>query len=70
MNLLRTAPFESGFLFGGRIQEAISADRDNQLHALLARNNSGHRHGVFNRPASRPPPVLAAKNAKRNNICS
>ncbi|KAH3697233.1 hypothetical protein DPMN_084725 [Dreissena polymorpha] len=41
MNSLRTAPLSSGFLFGGMIQDAISADKDDQLHASLARNNSG-----------------------------
>ncbi|KAH3693725.1 hypothetical protein DPMN_081165 [Dreissena polymorpha] len=70
MNSLRTAPLTSGFLFGGRIQEAITADKDDQLHASLARNNSGQRQGVFKHPASRPPAVPAFKTAKRNNIFS
>ncbi len=70
MNSLRTAPLTSGFLFGGRIQEAITADKDDQLHASLARNNSGQRQGVFKHPASRPPAVPAFKTAKRNNLFS
>ncbi|KAH3791338.1 hypothetical protein DPMN_144821 [Dreissena polymorpha] len=61
MNFLRTAPLVSGFLFGGRIQDAIEANKDDQLHASLARNNSGKRQGAFKRPTSRPPAVPAVK---------
>ncbi|KAH3817177.1 hypothetical protein DPMN_118707 [Dreissena polymorpha] len=61
---------QEGFLFGGRIQEAITADKDDQLHASLARNNSGQRQGVFKHPASMPPAVPAFKTAKRNNLFS
>ncbi|KAH3831825.1 hypothetical protein DPMN_105096 [Dreissena polymorpha] len=70
MNSLRTAPLTSGFLFGGRIQEAITADKDDQLHASLARNNSGQRQGAFKQPSFRPPAVPATKKAKRNNLFS
>ncbi|KAH3886865.1 hypothetical protein DPMN_010878 [Dreissena polymorpha] len=70
MNSLRTAPLTSGFLFGGRIQEAITADKDDQLHASLARNNSGQRQGAFKQPSFRPPAVPAPKKAKRNNLFS
>ncbi|KAH3871054.1 hypothetical protein DPMN_034248 [Dreissena polymorpha] len=70
MNSLKTAPLTSGFLFGGRIQEAITADKDDQLHASLARNNSGQSQGAFKQPASRPPAVPAPKKAKRNNLFS
>ncbi|KAH3869693.1 hypothetical protein DPMN_032863 [Dreissena polymorpha] len=70
MNSLRTAPLTSGFLFGGRIQEAITADKDNQLHASLARNNSGQHQGAFKQPSFRPPAVPAPKKAKRNNLFS
>ncbi|KAH3800344.1 hypothetical protein DPMN_153977 [Dreissena polymorpha] len=65
MNSLRTV-----FLFGGRIQVAITADKDDQLHASLARNNFGQRQGAFKQPSSRPPAVPAPKKAKRNNLFS
>ncbi|KAH3833797.1 hypothetical protein DPMN_107113 [Dreissena polymorpha] len=45
MNALKTAPLSSGFLFGGRIQDAISADKDDQLHSSLARSNSDNAKG-------------------------
>ncbi|KAH3877036.1 hypothetical protein DPMN_000890 [Dreissena polymorpha] len=61
VNSLRTAPLTADSLFGGRIQAAITADREDQIHASLARNNSGQRQGAFKRPASKPP---AAKNSK------
>ncbi|KAH3877029.1 hypothetical protein DPMN_000883 [Dreissena polymorpha] len=70
MNSIRTAPLSSGFLFGGRIQDAISADKDDQLHASLARNNSGQRQGAFKRPASRPMANPVVKKDKRNNLFS
>ncbi|KAH3730218.1 hypothetical protein DPMN_056199 [Dreissena polymorpha] len=60
MYSLRTAPLSSEFLLGGRIQDAITTDKDDKLHASLARNNSGQRQGSFKRPASMPPAVPAA----------
>ncbi|KAH3702845.1 hypothetical protein DPMN_077871 [Dreissena polymorpha] len=47
MNSLRAAPFSSEFRFGGKIQEALTADKDDQRHASLARNNSGQRQGAI-----------------------
>jgi hypothetical protein len=70
MNSLRAAPLSSGFLFGGKIKEALTADKDDQLHASLARNNSGQRQGAFKRPASRPPAGPVVKKDKRNNLSS
>ncbi|KAH3836118.1 hypothetical protein DPMN_109488 [Dreissena polymorpha] len=70
MNSFKTAPLTSGFLFGGKIQEAITADKDDQLHASLARNNSGQRQRAFKQPSSTPPAVPAPKKAKRNNLFS
>ena len=66
LNSLRTAPLSSGFLFGGKIQEALSADKDDQLHASLARNNSRQRQVAFKRPASRPPPGPIVKKDKED----
>ncbi|KAH3854376.1 hypothetical protein DPMN_096917 [Dreissena polymorpha] len=70
MNYLRTAPLSSEFLFDGRIQEAITADKDDQLHASLARKNSGQPLGAFKRPASRTQAVPTATKDKRNNLFS
>ncbi|KAH3820821.1 hypothetical protein DPMN_122570 [Dreissena polymorpha] len=70
MNLLRAAPLSSGFFLGGKIQEALTADKDDQLHASLARNNSGQRQGAFKRPASRPPAGPVVKKDKRTNLSS
>ncbi|KAH3824950.1 hypothetical protein DPMN_126810 [Dreissena polymorpha] len=70
MNSLRAAPLSSGFLFGGKIQEALTADKDDQLHASLARNNSEKRQGVLKRPASRPPAGPVVKKDKRTNLFS
>ncbi|KAH3864321.1 hypothetical protein DPMN_027338 [Dreissena polymorpha] len=70
LNSLRTAPLSSGFLFGGKIQEALSADKDDQLHASLARNNSKQQQVTFKRPASRPPPGPIVKKDKMTNLFS
>ncbi|KAH3783316.1 hypothetical protein DPMN_161252 [Dreissena polymorpha] len=70
INALRTAPLSSGFLFGGRIHDAISAAKDDQLHCFLARNNSGQLQGAFKRPASRPMNNPVVKKDKRNNLFS
>ncbi|KAH3787485.1 hypothetical protein DPMN_165609 [Dreissena polymorpha] len=70
LNSLRTAPLLSGFLFGGKIQEALKADKDDQLHASLARNNSRQRQVALKRPASRPPPGPIVKKDKRTNLFS
>ncbi|KAH3697122.1 hypothetical protein DPMN_084609 [Dreissena polymorpha] len=55
VNSLRTAPLTADSLFGGRIQAALTADCEDQIHASLARSNSGQRPVVFKRPASKPP---------------
>ncbi|KAH3776518.1 hypothetical protein DPMN_177946 [Dreissena polymorpha] len=65
VNSLRTAPLTADSLFGGRIQAALTADREDQIHASLARSNSGQHPVVFKRPASKPPGAPPAKNAKR-----
>ncbi|KAH3800437.1 hypothetical protein DPMN_154070 [Dreissena polymorpha] len=70
MNSLRAAPLSSGFLFGGKIKEALTADKDDQLHASLARNNSGQCQGAFKRPASRPPAGPVVKMDKWTNLFS
>ncbi|KAH3825612.1 hypothetical protein DPMN_127493 [Dreissena polymorpha] len=62
VNSLRTAPLTAESLFGGRIQSALTADREDQIHASLARSNSGQR------PASKPPGAPPAKNAKRDSF--
>ena len=66
VNSLRTAPLTADSLFGGRIQAALTADREDQIHASLARSNSGQRPVVFKRPASKPPGAPPAKNARRD----
>ncbi|KAH3773731.1 hypothetical protein DPMN_175099 [Dreissena polymorpha] len=43
VNSLRTAPLTADSLFGGRIQAALTADREDQILASLARSNSGQR---------------------------
>ncbi|KAH3717257.1 hypothetical protein DPMN_060039 [Dreissena polymorpha] len=68
VNSLRTAPLTAESLFGGRIQSALTADREDQIHASLARSNSGQRPVVFKRPASKPPGAPQAKNAKRDTF--
>ena len=68
VNSLRTAPLTADSLFGGRIQSALTADREDQIHASLARSNSGQRPVVFKRPASKPPGAPPAKNAKRDSF--
>ncbi|KAH3776439.1 hypothetical protein DPMN_177864 [Dreissena polymorpha] len=68
VNSLRTAPFTVDSLFGGRIQAAITADCEDQIHASLARNNSSQRQGAFKRPVSKSLAALPAKNAKKNNF--
>ncbi|KAH3829819.1 hypothetical protein DPMN_103048 [Dreissena polymorpha] len=68
VNSLRTAPLTAESLFGGRIQSALTADREDQIHASLARSNSGQRPVVFKRPASKPPGAPPAKNAKRDSF--
>ncbi|KAH3724272.1 hypothetical protein DPMN_050088 [Dreissena polymorpha] len=40
VNSRRTAPLTADFLFGGRIQAAITADREDQIHVSLARSKS------------------------------
>ena len=64
VNSLRTAPLTADSLFGGKIQAALTADREDQIHASIARSNSGQRPVVFKRPASKPPGAPSAKNAK------
>ena len=69
MNSLKTAPFKADTLFGGRIQAAVTADREDQIHASLASSNVGPRPGPFKRPASKSPAQgLAAKKAKKNTF--
>ncbi|KAH3782045.1 hypothetical protein DPMN_159956 [Dreissena polymorpha] len=68
VNSLRTAPLTADSLFGGRIQLALTADHEDQIHASLARSNSGQRPVVFKRPASKPPGAPPAKNAKRDSF--
>ncbi|KAH3886090.1 hypothetical protein DPMN_010091 [Dreissena polymorpha] len=68
VNSLRTAPLTAESLFGGRIQSALTADREDQIHASLARSNSGQRPVVFKRPASKPPGAPQAKSAKRDSF--
>ncbi|KAH3831263.1 hypothetical protein DPMN_104525 [Dreissena polymorpha] len=68
VNSLRTAPLTAESLFGGRIQSALTADSEDQIHAYLARSNSGQRPVVFKRPASKPPGAPPAKNAKRDSF--
>ena len=51
MNSLKTATFTADTLFGGRIQAAVTADWEDQIHASLARINVGPCPGAFNRPA-------------------
>ncbi|KAH3877745.1 hypothetical protein DPMN_001623 [Dreissena polymorpha] len=70
INSLRAAPLSSGFLFSGKIQEALTADKDDQLHASVARKSSGQRQGAFKRPASRPPAGPVVKKDKRTNLFS
>ena len=70
VNSLRTAPLTADSLFGGRIQAALTADREDQIHASLARSNSSQRPVVFKRPASKPPGAPPAKNAKRDSYKS
>ncbi|KAH3716598.1 hypothetical protein DPMN_059322 [Dreissena polymorpha] len=60
VNSLRTAPLTADSLFGGRIQSALTADREDQIHASLARSNYGQR------PV--PPGAPPAKNAKRDSF--
>ena len=61
---LRTAPFTANTLFGGRIPEALEADKDQQLHASLARGSLNQRPGgVFKQPAAKSP--AAAPNPKK-----
>ena len=43
LHYLKTAPLTADTLFGGRIQAASRADREDQIHASLARNNVGSR---------------------------
>ena len=65
----KTAPFTADTLFGGRIQAAVTVDREDQIHASLARSNVGPRPGAFKRQA---PKSLAqgpaAKKAKKNTF--
>ncbi|KAH3715629.1 hypothetical protein DPMN_058341 [Dreissena polymorpha] len=68
VNSRRIAPFPADSLFGGRIQAAITADRENQILSSLTRNNSGQRLGVLKRPASKHPATPTAKNTKKNNL--
>ncbi|KAH3887751.1 hypothetical protein DPMN_011770 [Dreissena polymorpha] len=68
VNSLRTAPLTADSLFGGRIQSALTAEHEDQIHASLARSNSGQRPVVFKRPASKPPGAPQAKNAKRDSF--
>ena len=70
VNSLRTAPLTADSLFGGRIQAALTADREDQIHASIARSNSGQPPVVFKRPASKPPGAPPAKNAKRDSYKS
>ena len=71
LNTLKTAPLTSDLLFGGKVQEAITADKEDQLHASLARGNVGPRQGSFKRPAPKPPAQgPASKKAKRSNYFS
>ena len=50
---LLTAPLSSPTLFGGRIKEVLAADKDEQLHAAMARASSAQstKAGGFKRPA-------------------
>ena len=69
LNSLKTAPFTADTLFGGRIQAAVMADREDQIHASLARSNVGPRPGAFKRPAPKSPAQgPAAKKAKKNTF--
>ncbi|KAH3837643.1 hypothetical protein DPMN_111043 [Dreissena polymorpha] len=70
MNLLRKASLASGFLFGGRIQKTITADREDQLYASLARKTLWTTPMGLKASCFRAPPVPAAKNAKRSNLFS
>ena len=63
LNYLKTAPFTADTLFGGRIQSAVTADREDQIHASLARSNVSLRPGAFKRPA--PKPLLKYQLPKR-----
>ncbi|KAH3737500.1 hypothetical protein DPMN_044093 [Dreissena polymorpha] len=65
---LRTAPLTADSLFGGRIQSALTADREDQIYASVVRSNSGQHPVVFKRPASKPPGAPPAKNAKRDSF--
>ena len=65
LNYLKTAPFTADTLLRGRIQAAVRADREDQIHASLARSNVGSRPGAFKRLASKAPVQgPAAKKAK------
>ena len=69
LNSLKTTPFTAGILFGGRIQAAVKADQEDQIHASLARSNVGPRPGAFKRPAPKSPAQgPAAKKAKKNTF--
>ena len=69
LNSLKTAPFTADTLFWGRIQAAVTADREDQIRASLARSNVGPRPGALKRPAPKSPAQgPAAKKAKKNTF--
>ena len=69
LNSLKTALFTADTLFGERIQAAVTADREGQIHASLARSNVGPRPGAFKRPAPKSPAQgPASKKAKKNTF--
>ena len=63
LNSLKTAPFTADTLFDRRIQAAVTADREDQIHASLARSNVGPRPGALSGPL--PSPLLKDRLPKR-----
>ena len=61
INRLRTAPLSSNTLFDDRVPTAVSSDREDQLHANLARGNQPAKPSPFKRPAKQADAVPTKK---------
>ena len=68
LNHLRSTPITADTLFGGQISDALTTDREGQIHTSLALgNNMWQKQGTFKRPPPKSPAQGTLSKKKKSS---